>query len=227
MKKTYAELCSLTQRTENDDGGGGIGPKYDILNTIKKKKYDYEKYSAGVLPFFIKNKTIYFLLGRDSDGKWSDFGGRSEMGDNGRWDVTAAREFYEETIGSVIELSTMITKLQMKKNYIRIQDKTLGNSDYYMYVVRIPYNEIYRHNFHSTLSFLKYTAGKQNGTKKYLEKNDIQWVSIDTIKNSMVSDLEEYPLRPIFKRTLEGNLQKIVEFCEIYMGNGHNVIYEQ
>jgi hypothetical protein len=36
-------------------------------------------YSAGVLPFTIKNGTVYFLQGRDrSDGAFSDFGGKAE-----------------------------------------------------------------------------------------------------------------------------------------------------
>ncbi len=228
MKKTYAEVSIGNIYSENHE----INPKDDILSAIqyKIKKNEFEKYSAGILPFYIKNKTIYFLLGKDNEGKWSDFGGRSEISDKGRWDVTAAREFYEETIGSVIELSTMVTKLQLNRNYIRINDKTLGNSEYYMYVVKIPYKEIYRHNFISTLSFINYiNKNNKYEYKKYLEKIDIQWVSIDTIKKSLESndnEHEEYPLRYIFKRTLEKNINKILEFCNLYMDKGHECMYE-
>ena len=74
---------------------------------------NYEIYSAGVLPYTIHKDTIYFLLGRDSENKWSDFGGRVEPKDKGDYDVTAAREFYEETLGSVYDYD--YTKKILKK----------------------------------------------------------------------------------------------------------------
>ena len=37
-------------------------------------------YSAGVLPYAIDaGGNLVFLLGKDKDGNWSDFGGRSEQ----------------------------------------------------------------------------------------------------------------------------------------------------
>jgi hypothetical protein len=222
-------------------------PRNEFLSAVPKKffKDHTEKperynatYSAGILPFYTKNKTIYFLLGKDGySNTWSDFGGRADQSDNERWDVTAAREFFEETIGSVADITTMIAKLQIKKNYIKIKDKTLNNSVYHMYVLKIPYKEIYRHNFLSTLSFLKYIKGEgkvdANGKssseyKQYLEKIDMQWVSLDTIKNSMSGSEEsiEYPLRSIFKRTLERNYDRIVEFCNLFHDKNYNYLNE-
>ena len=141
-----------------------VGPKTQFLSRAQNrrrmnsenKKYGKQIYSAGILPFYVKNDTIHFLLGKDYEGKWSDFGGRSEIQDRRRWDATASREFYEESIGSIMDTPSMLGKLQYQKNFVRIDGKTLNGSPYFMYVVRIPYKELYRQNFQSTLSFIKY-----------------------------------------------------------------------
>ena len=208
------------------------GPKQQFYSKIlsksdvKRKFIDdpdhVKRYSAGILPFYVKNRTIYFLLGRDTPrdlvSHWSDFGGRSELGDNGRWDYTAAREFYEETIGSVMDISTIMSKLTNKKNYTKIKGFTLNGSSYYMYLVKIPYKD-YRQNFQSTLSFIKYIQGSSKTTKleyKYFEKTDIQWISLDTIidASNLTDNSELYPLRPVFKKTLFDNIDLIKEFCQ-------------
>jgi hypothetical protein len=209
-------------------------------------------YGAGILPFYVKNvpfgripirtessaslsssipfgERIYFLLGKDPDGKWSDFGGRSEPSDNGHVDITAAREFFEETIGSVMDIQTVLTKLQVKKNHLKIRDKTLNGHPYFMYTIKIPYKDTYRHIFKSTYAFIKYINSNNSRSVndnprkkidyKYQEKIDIQWVSLETLKKSINGEVTEYPLRSIFKRTLEGNLNKIVEFCSSFNDN--------
>jgi hypothetical protein len=217
--------------------GPGTGPKEQFYAKAQNrrrldsdnKKYNKNFYSAGILPFYVKNNTLYFLLGKDSDGKWSDFGGRSEGQDRGRWDITASREFYEETIGSVVDMPSMMAKLQNKKNHIKVKGKTLNGSAYFMYVVRIPYKESYRQYFQNTLSFIKYTKENSHQSNKssfleykYFEKTDIQWVSLDTLKVSLEPEenLENvnYPLRNVFKRTLEGHIDRIVDFCSRFYG---------
>ena len=214
------------------------GPKYQFYSTIVskneiKKKFPQDivasekRYSAGILPFAIKNTSIYVLLGRDVPhpesnksnnandevGSWSDFGGRSEISDNGRWDYTAAREFYEETIGSIMDISTMISKLSNKKNYIKIKSITLNGFPYYMYLLKIPYKD-YRQNFQGTLSFIKYINDSTKLDYKYFEKTDIQWISLDTLLES-TRDETLYPLRPVFKKTISANIEIIKEFCTL------------
>ena len=57
---------------------------------------------------------------------------------------------------------------------------------------------------------------------KYFEKTDIQWVSLDTLKISLEteenSDVVNYPFRHVFKRTLEGHIDRIVDFCSKFYG---------
>ena len=71
-------------------------------------------YSAGVLPYSIYNNNLYFILGRDYDNKWSDFGGRVEPNDKSESDVTASREFIEESLGSIFDME------YMKKSFFRL-----------------------------------------------------------------------------------------------------------
>lgn len=182
------------------------------LDSENKKNYK-QIYSAGILPIFIKNECIYFLLGKGTNGEWSDFGGRSEISDKGRWDVTACREFYEESVGSILTYTDIVRRLQNKKNYIRVKGQTLNGSPYYMYVVKIPFDSSYKEKFKATTSFINYTKILDS---KYAEKIEIQWISIDTIIAAMDGNARviNYPLRKVFIRTLEQNMQEIKQFAK-------------
>lgn len=180
----------------------------------RRIKYNIKQiYSAGILPFSVHDKTVYLLLGKDNDGKWSDFGGRAEGQDRGRFEITACREFYEESVGCVCDIPTILSKLQYTKNYVRLIGKTLNQSPYFMYFVRIPYKDSYRDQFHSTLSFVRFT---KNFDMKYIEKSDIQWISFDTILASLENENNEetinYSLRKVFKKTFTTNLEHIQDF---------------
>lgn len=203
-----------------------IGPKDQFYMKLQMKRKTYQEnkkkfYSAGILPFYVKNETIYFLIGKDNEGNWSDFGGRSDAQDMGRWDVTAAREFYEETIGSVLDIQAMMLKLQNNTISYRINGNTTSGSSYYMYLVKIPYKDVYRNNFHSTLSLLRYIKNDNKNffskfDYKYFEKTDIQWVSLETLKSSMDTNNNfiNYPLRNVFKMTFEKHYDTIINFCK-------------
>jgi hypothetical protein len=163
-------------------------------------------YSAGILPYTIVDNTPYFLLGRDTtDGTWSDFGGRCEPIDQGKAENTACREFYEETAGSVLDFRICKNQLKYNKSHIIISN-TKNNWDYLMFLLRIPY-VYYRKTFRRTITFLKYIKAN----KKYLEKEDIQWVSYQTILNSLNDDkiTNQIILREVFKETIKKHLNSI------------------
>jgi hypothetical protein len=192
--------------------------KLKFYSFTQNRRYDSshrsnkQVYSAGILPFYVKNNTVYLLMGKDQDGKWSDFGGRSEGQDKGRWDLTATREFYEESVGSIMSIPSILSRLQHRRNYIKVHGKTLNGSPYFMYFVRIPFKETYRDNFHSTLSFIQFA---RSFDKKYIEKTDIQWISLDTIQASLDEDnvdIINYPLRKVFKKTFVDNFEIIRDF---------------
>ena len=74
-----------------------------------------------------------------------------------------------------------------------------------MYVVKIPFNINYRYTFLSTKKFIS----KINIDKKFLEINDVKWVSYQTLKLSINSKKPLIKLRNIFEQTFSDNINEI------------------
>ena len=83
------------------------------------------RYSAGILPYTYYQDKCLFLLGKDHEGDWSDFGGRCEFKDSNEPENTACREFYEETLGAVIDITDCKQKIFHGKP-IKIISNTLN-----------------------------------------------------------------------------------------------------
>ena len=128
---------------------------YSTWNYKKIGKNTYNKYSAGILPYTydVQGKCL-FLLGKDNEGDWSDFGGRCEFKDRNDEKLTACREFYEETLGAVIDINDCINKLTQKEQ-VKIVSKTLNGSPYYMYLLHVEFAN-YTETFIKTSNFIKY-----------------------------------------------------------------------
>ena len=177
---------------------------------------NYEIYSAGVLPYTIFKGTVYFLLGRDADNKWSDFGGRVEPKDRGDYEATAAREFFEETLGSVYDYD--YTRKLLKK-IIKINSKTGSGHAYYMYLLKISYTDIIRTKFLSTKNFINNTIVSID--KKYVEKNDIRWVSLETIEHS-IEGKSLINLRNVFSYTFKNCKDEINSILNVFLQKDYN-----
>jgi predicted NUDIX family NTP pyrophosphohydrolase len=135
-------------------------------------------YSAGVLPFTIKNGTVYFLLGRDrADGAFSDFGGKAECVDEDDPKRTAVREFYEETAGSVLDLDACAARLQEGACHDVVVSRTMGGNVYRMYIIYIPFLSSYPRSFERTMRFLRY----MKANRKFLEKTELAWFSLESL----------------------------------------------
>ena len=158
-------------------------------------------YSAGVLPYSVSyDNTIYFLLGKDFENKWSDFGGRCEASDNSDIIVTASREYWEESVGCISDLN--YTKKILKKcKYI--ESKTTLGYPYYMFLLRIPHKEEYKYYFRSTRNFLE----KINIDRKYKEKLDIRWFS----SNNIIDHKGFMVLKNNFSNTFINNYDAILK----------------
>lgn len=147
-------------------------------------------YAAGVLPICWIKETMYFLVGRDArDDTWSDFAGKCEKGDR---DVpwTAAREFWEETYGVLMEARTM--RAQLSTHAIQLQGRTQNAHPYHCFVTEIPFVPHLRDAFRKHLAFMR----QRNVHRMYLEKTDIMYVSIDELFS------ETFPKRGVFKETI-------------------------
>tara|TARA_X000001036_G_scaffold354289_3_gene335837 strand:+ start:609 stop:1301 length:693 start_codon:yes stop_codon:yes gene_type:complete len=168
-------------------------------------------YSAGVLPYARDaGGNMVFLLGKDKEGNWSDFGGRSEQQDGGNHVKTAVRELYEETMGSVMTIDSaqrMLSQPTHSNKRSVINSTTLGGSPYYMFTLEIQYAD-YKKNFKRTYEYLKYL-----GHNKFIEKVDIRWVSVETLLAAVDRELQNtnvlVPLRPIFKSTITDHIEEI------------------
>jgi hypothetical protein len=183
--------------------------------------YHYKKinknniYSAGILPYtFDQQGNCLFLLGKDHNGDWSDFGGRCEFKDQNDEKNTASREFYEETLGSVISINDCIEKIN--GNPVKIVSKTLNGSPYYMYLVYIEHSSNYLDTFHKISGLLKYYYSQDKKTlNKMIEKINIRWVNMDTVLNCLDNKNIGGPitLRGVFYTTL-GNCKDQLLFLK-------------
>ena len=151
-----------------------------------------KSYSAGILPYTIRDGVIYYLLGRDwRDEGWSDFGGKVEEKDVTISD-TAMREFYEETMGSVLSRDQLEHKFIGQQNKKQIKSVTLNGSPYYMYFVEVE-DDNYGKYFEKTYNFMRWVRFNDS---KYLEKCEISWFESNELNDTPLK------LRNIFKRTL-------------------------
>jgi hypothetical protein len=167
-------------------------------------------YCAGILCYSVKNGSVYFLLGRDYTNSWADLGGSQEPEDESI-QYTACREFYEESIGSVMDISSMLDRI--KNKHLKISDFTPSGLPYYMYVVKIPFFN-YRDTFKSSYYLLKYMNNNGNPVHyKYTEKNDLQWLSLDDLESAL-KDSGNYNLRNAFKKTMNNSFKEIVDYCK-------------
>tara|TARA_R110002072_G_scaffold7227_8_gene39584 strand:- start:2918 stop:3442 length:525 start_codon:yes stop_codon:yes gene_type:complete len=167
-------------------------------------------YAAGIL-FYSKSidQTPYFLLGKDFENRWSNFGGRCELSDKYDSEVTAAREAWEETLGAVYDYENM--KSLIKNKTVKcITSRTPSGHPYYMFVVKIPFTTSYRDRFTSTKKFIS----NIQVDKKFLEINDIKWVSLNTIKYSTENKKSFIKLRTVFEQNLATSMDEIVSFID-------------
>ena len=168
-------------------------------------------YAAGVL-FYSKSidQTPYFLLGKDFDNKWSNFGGRCELIDRHDAEITASREAWEETIGAIYDYDN-IRSVVKNKNTKCIVSKTPSGNPYYMYLVKIPFSSAYRDRFTSTKKFI----ANLPVDKKFLEMTDIKWVSVHTIRYSLDNKKKSViRLRNIFEQTLSISIDNILTLID-------------
>ena len=147
---------------------------------------DYD-YCAGVLPYTSFNNNVYFLLGKSRrSGRLITFSGKNSEFDATRVD-TAAREFFEESLGSVIDRNTMTTILQRCETVL--ESRTPRGQPCYTYVVEIPFRKHYALCFTKTRGFLE--AIQMRGPE-YLEMVDIKWVCARSMLTKIRKQWEKF-----------------------------------
>lgn len=128
-------------------------------------------YCAGVLPYTDFNNSIYFLMGKSRrNGRLITFSGKNELFDESI-EETAAREFFEESLGCVMDKSSALNAI--KKSSIVLTSKTPRNMPCYTYMIEIPFRKVYTISFHKTKNFLNEIKLR---SFEYNEMCDIKWI---------------------------------------------------
>lgn len=169
-----------------------------------------KNYAAGILPLTWVDGTAMFLVGEDvRDGSYSDFGGKMERYDRNVI-ATACREFYEETLGCVVDIKQIRARLTPQTS-ILLRGRTQNSNVYYMYVTEVPYMPHLRSTFHKLLGFFR----AKNINRMYVEKTDVQWVTLDMLKK-MVK-------RSVFANTLSMNIDVIEQIASSSPDKWHDM----
>lgn len=139
--------------------------------------------NAGVLPYFFdKSGKAFFLIGREPNGFWADFGGRAEKDEETT--ITAAREFSEETRYVYGKHAQGVKNLESSKptekflnasiDYInkRITGKLVHPKGYYvMYLAEV--------------DFIPATVFDSALEVPHYEKTKYSWVSVQKLVNAI------------------------------------------
>lgn len=175
-------------------------------------------FGAGVLPYAWKDNEIWFLLGKErrddtweGSEKWSSFGGKREL--NQTVEQTAIREFYEESMGTIMTLREIQEKIY-RKEYIICADINVSRSRYFrIYIINIPKIN-YNIQFQKTRVFVDYIGCKNQSCK---EKTKLQWFSARQLQN-IINDKWDYKrdgIPPLFREAFLMGIRVIFKAIDI------------
>lgn len=181
------------------------------------------KYCSGILPYCYYNNSLYFLLGKSKrNNRLITFSGKNDdLEDDPR--ETAAREGYEETLGCILDKSSILDRV--KKCDRILVSKTPRGMPCYTYVIEIPFRKHYSVSFGNTRDFL-YCMGI-NKMYHLQEMTDIKWLCANTMftklrkgweKNGILKDQEEWDkLLSLVKTQSDGQQQwrKVLDESDI------------
>lgn len=116
--------------------------------------------SAGVLVYMSDGKRTRVVLGREQytqnwkgSLKWSDFGGRAKEGETP--ETTAAREFFEETLGVFGDLGTRLDSKTYDFKLTVRRETYYGTMVKRLFVVRVPWDNQVVQRYHGRREHLK------------------------------------------------------------------------
>tara|TARA_B100001996_G_scaffold378874_1_gene363715 strand:+ start:905 stop:1405 length:501 start_codon:yes stop_codon:yes gene_type:complete len=156
-------------------------------------------YGAGVMIITKIKGEVYVLLGKDKYDTYSDFGGLEDKKDNKEKINTASRECYEETCGSLLDITKLKEQLR-KCEYI--ESKSFMNKPYYMYILSIKYENKICNDFYKIREKIK-----GNFSYIYEEKKEIEWILLKKIIEKKVR------LRNIFEKTIDNHRKSILNIA--------------
>lgn len=153
---------------------------------------------AGILPVSFNGVCMVFLLGKEHNNQWSDFGGSSSLNKGETKFQTAIREGHEELsglLGTRNELENLV-----KNNYI----KQYSHERYTSYIFNIDYDPMLPIYFNRNYEFARNTTpniivAKNNGL---YEKKEIKWFTVEEIYNLELRPFYRDIIFPIINKNL-------------------------
>ena len=158
---------------------------------------------AGILPVALYRGTLFLLLGKERNLEWSDFGGGRNPNENIK--KTHIREGMEELNGILGCNEELEERVNNNLLYtITYQDKIKQKRNAYTtYVFRTDYDKnlpIYFSNFNKFAEIHLKDKISKNGL---FEKSEIQWISIQDLKNK-----NTFKLRPWYEPVIDTIIKK-------------------
>ena len=173
---------------------------------------------SGVLPYCLYGNACYFLLGKTRNGKLLTYTGKSEP-DRDKPTmfeppvVTGAREFTEESLGSIISYDQCLEACRLCDNTHVIISSTPKNTLCYTFLIEVPYRRHYSTCFSKVRGFLDFIGVRDHHLCEFTE---IKAVCFETLNTKV-----RYAWRAAGKITLDSEwnkLQNLVPHIEISEG---------
>lgn len=170
--------------------------------------------SAGVLPFAVFKKRVFFLLGKevfdpsyaDSD-KWGSFGGKLEGFES--VEEGAAREFYEETAGCIMDLPYIRQKLREKQYMLSTTLHPQSSSSFRVYLMLVSYKD-YPGMFRRTRNYIQYVGG----SVKLVEKSHLKWFTYREVYDTVFFrwwGQDRYARKPKFRAKFSEMMRRLMQ----------------
>lgn len=159
---------------------------------------------GGILPTTIFKGTVFFLLGREKNGYWSDFGGSSNI--NEARLTTAVREGYEELDGF------LGTKYELKERIVSNLISIYSTKRYTTYCFYIEPEDLMSlpYFFNNHRKFIEKEIDYEDSDGMF-EKTELRLFTIQDFKN-------EYScIRPFYTEIIDKIIKQEEAFYKIFL----------
>ncbi len=169
------------------------------------------------MPYTVHRGRVKFLLGKevfvpdygDSD-KWSDFGGKLKSGETIK--AGAAREFYEETAGCVMDLAEARQRLEEGEYLFESDLHPPKSASFRTYLMYVPFAD-YPGMFRRTRRFLQHVGGNVS----IIEKSQLRWFTREELADVVFLQwgADRYTRRPQLRAKFVEMLRRILSAVDL------------
>lgn len=184
---------------------------------------------AGIMPYAIKDRRVYVLLGQeDNDGRYGVFGGRMKPGCDEQ--ETAVCEFHEETLGTVMDRNLVARLLSLRMYTLKFNGAAGVNRFFITYMLRVPWDPLLPEKFlrrryallNNDFTGLPEAFDERTGRPMYdfLEKRSVAWFPFDELICIGLKSKWNHPVTsmagaPMFRRPFLAGLNNLVQYFNV------------